>query len=685
MDTQKKIPNRLFNEKSPYLLQHAYNPVNWYPWSQEAFEKAKQEDKPVFLSIGYSTCHWCHVMERESFEDQEAADMLNRYFVSVKVDREERPDIDHIYMTFCQSLTGHGGWPLTIIMTPEQKPFFAGTYFPKYSRMGIPGLLDILEKVKTAWENNRETLMQSGEQIAENLSRHFKEDREHTALTKDVFHKAFDWLEHSFEPDYGGFSPAPKFPTPHQLSFLLRYWKVTGQEKALAMVEKTLDGMYRGGIFDHIGFGFSRYSTDKRWLVPHFEKMLYDNALLAIVYLEAYQVTQKKAYADVADKIFTYVLRDMVSPDGGFYSAEDADSEGEEGKFYLWTPTEIKDILGEEDGEKLCEYYGITEKGNFEGRNIPNRIRANGEATHGEETIAPLRDRVFAEREKRVHPYKDDKILTSWNGLMIAAMAIGGRVLANESYTQAAEKAVKFVLDKLVRKDGRLFARYREGEAAYPAYAEDYAFLVWGLIELYQTTYQPAYLRQAIRMNQEMLKYFWDEDKGGLFMYGQDSEQLIARPKEAYDGALPSGNSVAAVNFLRLARLTGNRELEQLADQQIKAFGSLIQQTPVGHTYFLTAVMFALYPTKEIVITGERKRTDTKEMIEVIHNTFLPHAVSILNAAGEEQAILTEMIPFIQEQKSIEDKATAYVCENFSCQAPIIDKEEFRKLMTYIH
>jgi len=680
MNENKKL-NRLIKEKSPYLLQHALNPVNWYPWCDEAFEKAKIEDKPIFLSIGYSTCHWCHVMERECFEDEEVAEVLNRSFVSVKVDREERPDIDHIYMTFCQALTGHGGWPLTIIMTHDRKPFFAGTYFPKRGRMGMPGLLDILNRVKKAWAENKEALVHSGEHIADSISRDFFSEDEHGGeISKDVIDRAFVWLSDSFEPSYGGFGRAPKFPTAHNLLFLLRYWKIRGERKALDMVEKTLDGMYRGGIFDHIGFGFSRYSTDEKWLVPHFEKMLYDNALLAIAYLEAYQATHKELYARVAQKIFTYVLRDMTSPEGGFYSAEDADAEGEEGKFYIWTPEEIAEVLGKEEGALFCRYHGITDKGNFEGRSIPNRIHA-AEADEQERVIAPLRQRVFEHREKRVHPYKDDKILTSWNGLMIAALAIGGRVLQNAAYIDAAEKAVQFILSKLVREDGRLLARYRDGEAAYPGYVDDYAFLVWGLIELYQTTYKPIYLLQGIRLNKEMIKYFWDEGKGGLFLYGEDSEQLIARPKEAYDGAVPSGNSVAAMNFLRLARLTGHQELEELADRQLKAFGGVINQVPGGHTHFMTAVMFALYPTQEIVIVGEKENRDTQEMIKVLQSTFLPHTVSILRSRDEEGDKLAEVVPFVAEYRPLDNKATAYVCQNFVCRAPVNDAKKLKSIL----
>ena len=681
MSTNKHA-NRLIHEKSPYLLQHAHNPVDWYPWGEEAFKKARAEDKPIFLSIGYSTCHWCHVMERESFEDKEVAEVLNQNFVSIKVDREERPDIDHIYMTFCQALTGHGGWPLTIILTPDQKPFYAGTYFPKKGRMGMPGILDILNRISKAWKQDKESLIEASEQIFKGVQPDFLVKGEEAEISDDILDKAYLALKRSFEPSYGGFSTAPKFPTPHNLSFLLRYWKARGEEEALRMVEKTLDGMARGGIFDHIGYGFSRYSTDQKWLVPHFEKMLYDNALLTIAYLEAFQCTGKEVYRQVAEKVFTYVLRDMTSPEGGFYSAEDADSEGEEGKFYLWKPEEIKEILGESDGQAFCEYYGITPIGNFEGKNIPNRIHAKEAVNHGEEAIAPLREKVFEHRERRFRPYKDDKILTSWNGLMIAAMAIGGKVLENWAYTQAAERAVEFILDRLVRKeDGRLLARYREGEASHLACVDDYAYLVWGLIELYETTYKPIYLHHALHFNGDMVKYFWDEENGGLFLYGKDGEQLIARPKEIYDGALPSGNSVAALNFLRLARLTGDSRLEEMGERQIRAFGKALQRSPAAYTHFMTAVMFAALPGQEIVVAGEPVQEDTQKMLKVLRSRFMPQAVILVKPMGEEGEMLARIAPFVREQKPIGGKAAAYVCQNFACQAPVTDPSRLAQML----
>ncbi len=620
-------------------------------------------------------------MERESFEDEEVADILNKNFVSIKVDREERPDIDHIYMTVCQALTGQGGWPLTIIMTPDQKPFYAATYLPKHGRMGLPGLIDILKAVAQAWRTNRQALIESGNKIVDGLQEQFRLDSEENDFTKEDIHRAYRQLERSFDRVYGGFGHAPKFPIPHNLYFLMRYWKMTGERKALEMVEKTLDAMYRGGIFDHIGYGFSHYSTDRKWLVPHFEKMLYDNALLAIAYLEAYLCTKKDVYAEVARKVFTYILRDMTAPEGGFYSAEDADSEGEEGKFYLWTPGEIKDILGEKEGQIFCSYYGITDEGNFEGRSIPNRIHASGPVNENESLIVPLRQRVFMHRERRVRPFKDDKILTSWNGLMIAAMAMGGRILQDQRYIRAAERAAEFILNRLVGKNGRLLARYRHGETAYLAFLDDYAYLIWGLIELYEATYKPVYLEYAIKQNQQMIDLFWDPSRGGFFLYGRDSEQLIARPKEVYDGALPSGNSVAAMNLLRLARLTGNQDLENVAMRQLKAFSGIVKQYPASHTYFMMAAMFALYPTREIVFAGSKGHQDVTDMINAFNTAFAPHTVTLLHSEDEEGRQLEQMVPYIRGHKPVDGKATAYVCENFACRAPIVDKDELLKML----
>jgi uncharacterized protein YyaL (SSP411 family) len=619
-------------------------------------------------------------MERESFDDQEVADLLNRYFVSIKVDREERPDIDHIYMSFCQALTGHGGWPLTVFMTPEQQPFYAGTYFPKTGAMGIPGLLDILERVRQAWHDDWEALRELGKKCAASVGALAGIPTKSENISKEILHEAYEILEASFDPEYGGFSRAPKFPTPHNLFFLLRYWKATKEPKALEMVEKTLEGIYRGGIFDHIGFGFSRYSTDDKWLVPHFEKMLYDNALLAIAYSETYQATQKQLYAQVARKIFAYVLGHMKSPEGAFYSAEDADSEGEEGKFYLFSPNEIIQILGQEDGQGFCRHFSITPGGNFGGKSIPNLINAPNLNSQDETHMDALRQKVFEYREQRVHPFKDDKILTGWNALMIAAMAIGGRYLEDGVYIHTAETAMDFIFTKLMREDGRLLARYRDNEAAHPAYVDDYAYTVWALIELYETTYNTIYLYRALDLNREMLRLFWDQEEGGLFLYGKDGERLIARPKEFYDGALPSGNSVAAMNFMRLARMIGDVELDKLSYEHIKTFYGNIVDNPNAYTHFLLAVMYALYPTREIIIVGDEDAPETQEMLKVIRGRFLPFAITLFFNEVRNRGI-TDIVPFLRGTKQIQGKTTAYVCEAFACQAPVTDIESLVRIL----
>lgn len=663
----KRQTNRLIHEKSPYLLQHAYNPVDWFPWSDEAFTKAQSEDKPIFLSIGYSTCHWCHVMERESFEDDEVADILNKHFVSIKVDREERPDIDHIYMEVCQILTGSGGWPLTIIMTPDKKPFFAGTYFPKKSRYGYVGLIDLLNKISDAWRNQRDELLNSANRIIEALSTEERE-KDENAVNEDMIHKAYRSLSSSFDEKYGGMGRAPKFPMPHNIMFLLRYYRITRTEKALQMVIKTLESMYRGGIYDHIGFGFSRYSTDDKWLVPHFEKMLYDNALLMYAYTEAYQAAKKDLFKDIAMQIGEYILREMTSTMGGFYSAEDADSEGEEGKFYIWDKKEIYEILGEEDGELYCKAYGITDKGNFEGKDIPNLIENESfEEVSKDEKLAVLRHKLYEYRDKRVHPFKDDKILTSWNGLMIAAMAFSGRVFDDNKYLDAAKKAASFILKNLRRQDGRLLARYREGSADYFGYLDDYAFLIWGLIELYEAVFDEKYISTATELADDMIKLFYDKNQKGFFLYGIDGEKLITRPKELYDGAMPSGNSVAALVLLKLSRLTDRNEYEDIVNEMFQSFGGKVDRYPAGYTYFLTAYMLAVKESMEIVLVGEKEAKETSEMLRLINNEFLPHVTISLKRNGDNNYIM------------VDEKTTAYICRGHSCSKPMNNIDEFSK------
>ncbi|MBW1674870.1 MAG: thioredoxin domain-containing protein, partial [Deltaproteobacteria bacterium] len=617
----KKAHNRLIHEKSPYLLQHAENPVDWYAWGEEAFQKAKKEDKPIFLSIGYATCHWCHVMAHESFEDEEVAQALNTYFIAIKVDREERPDIDKIYMSVCQAMTGRGGWPLSIFMTHEGKPFFAGTYFPKLSRMGMPGFMDIIKKIAFLWKGDRSQLLEASEKITKHLSSISDSGVSAVALDLETLKKGYKQLEMTFDQIWGGFGTAPKFPTPHHLTFLLRWYKRSGDSKALNMVEKTLDAMRRGGIFDQMGFGFHRYSVDERWLVPHFEKMLYDQALLAMAYIEAYQVTGNVKYAQGAHEIFTYVTRDMTSPHGGFYSAEDADSEGIEGLFYLFTPHEIRKHLGAEQGNLFCRFYNITEKGNFEeGRSIlhmPMALQVFAEkegmdVQKLEKALEDARKKLFAIRKRRIHPQKDDKILTAWNGLMIA---------------DAARMAADFILKNLKTPNGRLLRRYRQGDAAYPGYLDDYAFLIAGLLDLYEATFEVSYLKEAIELNESMVDIFWDKKDGGLYFTGQGNESLITRSKEVYDGALPSGNSVAALNFLRLSRMTGNIQLEQKADQLIRAFSEQAADQPMAFTQLLIALDFMIGPSQEIVVVGDPSLTNTQAMIHAVQRRFLPNKV----------------------------------------------------------
>jgi uncharacterized protein YyaL (SSP411 family) len=677
-----KKPNRLASQKSPYLLQHACNPVDWYPWGEEAFARASAENKPVFLSIGYSTCHWCHVMERESFEDEEVASLLNDSFVAVKVDREERPDVDQIYMRVCQAMTGHGGWPLTIIMTPDKKPFFAGTYFPRESRWGRPGLVDILKQAKEAWEKRREKLLAIGEGIV----RAVQPDGEGPPgePKEEVIKEAFERLFAEFDPLFGGFGEAPKFPQPHNIFFLLRFYRRQGEKKALEMAEKTLVCMYKGGIYDHIGFGFSRYATDREWVVPHFEKMLSDNALLACAYLEAYQVTGNPFYAAVARDVFTYVLREMKSPEGGFYSAQDADSEGVEGKFYLWTPEEVAKILGDEEGSFFCRLYDVTPAGNFNGKSVPNLVKSGLEDPPAlEEALQksrPAVEKLFGAREKRVPPAKDDKILTSWNGLLIAALAKGGRILKTPAYTEAAVRAANFLFRELRDENGRLLARYRDKEAALKAYLDDYAFLVWGFLELYETTFFPEFLKKAVFLTGEMIALFGDE-RGGFFFTGHDAEGLIARPVEVFDGATPSGNSVAALNLLRLAHFTGNNAYRELAFRQMRRFAEEVERFPQGHTFFLTAWQFAFWPPQEIIVAGKRGDPATEAFLEVLQREFLPASVVIFLPAGEENRELREIAPFLQDYGCPDGRAAVYICENYSCREPLTDPRELRRLI----
>ncbi len=685
--------NRLIFEHSPYLLQHARNPVDWYPWGDEAFEKARAEGKLVFLSVGYATCHWCHVMEHESFEDEEVAALMNEGFVSVKVDREERPDIDEIYMTVTQAMTGSGGWPMTVILTPDRKPVFAGTYFPKTSQFGRTGMLELLPRLTESYAAEPEKFLEAGVGITEFL----KAQGSQSSGDFDaevVLSQAFRQHVNTFDSAEGGFGAAPKFPTPHRLMYLLRYWKRTGDTQALAMVEMTLTAMRLGGIYDHVGFGFHRYSVDAEWKVPHFEKMLYDQALLTMAYVEAYQATSDSFYADTAQEIIQYVLRVMTSPTGGFYSAEDADSEGEEGKFYVWTQAELVDVLGEEVAETYAAVYQFAPEGNWEeGKahqtNIPH-LQARLDAVAAERGVSvevlrgdleKARLALFMAREKRVHPFKDDKILTDWNGLMIAALAKASLALENSGYRMAATKAADFVLETLRSPDGRLMHRYRAGHAGLPAQQEDYAFLIWGLLELYEATFDVGYLEAAVELNETMITHYADVLHGGFYMTANDGEELLVRPKTAYDGAIPSGNSVAFYNLIRLSRLTGNPRFSAQAEGTARAFGGPLGNSPSNFAVMLLGLDFAVGPSHEVVLVGEHQAVDIRVMRAALYDTFIPNKVVLFRPDDSEAPPITQLATYTLPQRSLDGKATAYVCKNFVCSAPTT---ETKKMMTLL-
>ena len=671
-----KYTNALINEASPYLQQHAHNPVHWYPWGEEAFAKAKKENKPIFLSIGYATCHWCHVMENEDFEDEEVAAMMNKTFISIKVDREERPDIDQVYMQVAQMMNGQGGWPLNILMTPDKKPFYAATYIPKHSRNGRVGMLDLSARVGQLWSQEREKLEQSASKISQALAQRsgaqaIAGDMDVTVLAK----KAVDDLKQSFDKEHGGFGGAPKFPSPHKLLFLLRQVEKNHDSKGLAMVEKTLDAMRAGGLFDQIGFGFHRYSTDAKWLLPHFEKMLYDQAMLMMAYTEAYQLTGHKRHAMVVREIAAYVLRDMRDKTGGFYSAEDADSEGVEGKFYVWKTAEIEAFLGKENAKKAEKMFNLSKNGNFHdeatgkmtGDNIPHLAAWTDAGL--DKDVESIRQTLFATREKRIHPFLDDKILTDWNGLMVAAFAKASRALDEPKYLKAAKKCADFLLQTMRDDQGHLLHRYRHGDAGITGHLDDYAFFTWGLIELYEASFDAKYLQDALDLNNDMLTRFTSES-GGLYLTAHDAEALLVRPMEAWDGALPSGNAVAASNILRLARMSSNSKLEETGDKIFKAFSALLTQAPVGVTHMLSAQVFAAGDSIEIVLAGDKNSKQAKVMVDTLNRLYLPSAIVIWR---DDESM--KLIPFIKLQAPINNQVTVYVCKNFQCNQPVTDSQ----------
>lgn len=663
------MANNLSREKSPYLLQHKDNPVNWYPWGKAAFQKAAKEDKPVFLSIGYSTCHWCHVMAHESFEDKEVAALLNEGFVCIKVDREERPDVDAVYMAACQALTGSGGWPLTVFLTPEQKPFFAGTYFPKRDRYGQSGLIELLHQVRRLWNTNRERLLETGNQLTAVIAQ--KEAAAQDEPDRMLLHDAYRQLQQSFDPVWGGFGAAPKFPTPHNLLFLMHFSQWEEKPLALQMAETTLQSMARGGIFDQIGGGFSRYSTDEKWLVPHFEKMLYDNALLILAYLEAFQLTQKEAYADTARRTAEYMLRELSGSTGGFCCGEDADSDGVEGKYYVFTPCEVLSVLGSEDGKEFCRLYNITENGNFEGSSIPNRI---GKRERGWEQNDARLKQLYAYRKARTSLHRDDKILLSWNAWTVIALARAGFLLEESRYMDAAVQTQRFIEENMTDQNNRLFLRYRDGEAAHAGQLEDYAVYALSLLELYRLTLDASYLKQAIYRAGQMIDFFEDRENGGYFINAADAEQLIARPKETYDGAIPSGNSVAAMVLERLAGLTAETFWREAADRQHRFLAGQIASYPAGHCFALLSMAQMLYPHKELICAGKSVPDELKGYIR----RHLDDGLRILFLSRENEPVLSEAAPFTKAYPVPEQGNVWYLCENGSCHAPVKSFEELK-------
>jgi uncharacterized protein YyaL (SSP411 family) len=682
--------NRLKDEKSPYLLQHASNPVDWFPWGGEAFDRARKEDKPIFLSVGYSTCHWCHVMAHESFEDAGVARLLNENFVCVKVDREERPDIDAIYMAACQMMTGKGGWPLTVVMMPDGRPFFAGTYFPKEDRFGQIGMLELLPQIADVWKTRRNDALAAAENVTnalQGISRHEPGE----IPDKYSLKLAFANIANIYDAANGGFGDAPKFPTPQKIMFLLRYWKRTNDPAALEMAENTLNAMRNGGIHDQLGGGFHRYSTDAQWLVPHFEKMLYDQAMMVLAYVEAFQATRKKEYAETAKSTIAYVLRDLTAPSGGFLCAEDADSEGKEGKFYVWTADEIRSALGGEDSEVAIRTFNVSPEGNFvepmkggpKGENILHFKGTCAELAGGRdaERLDSIRMKLFKHREKRQRPHRDDKVLTDWNGLMIAAIARAAQVLDIPEYADAASRAASFILENLLDNRGRLLHRFRDGEAAVTANADDYAFLIWGLMELYETDFDAGHLRDALRLNDEFLQHFWDDKNGGFHFTADDQEGLIARTRDIHDSAIPSANAVAMLNLLKLARIAGNSGLDDKADRAMRAFSSLMRESPLSCVHAMLAVDFAVGPAAEVVISGKPGSADTAAMLRALRGVFHPNKVVLLRPAGKAAAAVDDLAPYLKDYPVTKGKSTAYVCRGSVCGMPVSEPARMLALL----
>jgi len=683
------MTNRLAQESSPYLLQHEDNPVHWYPWSEEALARAQAEQKPIFLSIGYAACHWCHVMAHESFEDEETAAYMNAHFINVKVDREERPDLDAIYMGAVVAMTGQGGWPMSVFLTPDGDPFFGGTYFPPFPRYGMPSFRQVLESVARAWKEQRADIVANAGEIRQHIGRRLELSGTKGELTAALLGRALATIERQFEPGKGGFGRAPKFPQPMTLEFLLRLMQRHGQTPATQaehMVNYTLEMMALGGIYDHLGGGFARYSTDNDWLVPHFEKMLYDNALLSRVYLHAWQVTGRPLYKQIVTETLDYVVREMRHEAGGFYSSLDADSEGEEGKFYVWQPAEIREVLGDElTADIFMLAYDVTERGNWEGKNILNVNRELAEVARlakisEEETtrlLTAARQTLYEERAKRIWPGLDDKVLTAWNGLMLAAFAEAGRVLDRPDYTAVAVQNAEFLYQTMRQENGRLWRTWKAGhEARYNGYLEDYAYLGDGLLALYQTTFDQRWFDWAQELAELMLTHFCDEQDGGFFDTADDHEALIFRPKDLQDNAVPSGNAMACHLLLQLSLYTGNGRYHDIAQATVSAVYGAMSQYPTGFAHWLCATTFLLSEPQEIAIIGEPAAADTQALLAVVREQYRPHQVT---AAAVPDSPAAETIPLLVNRSQIDGQATAYVCRQFACQRPVTTAEELRE------
>ena len=682
---EPKHTNRLSRETSPYLLQHAHNPVDWYPWGEEAFQKAKGENKPILLSIGYSACHWCHVMEHESFENEKIAALMNELFVNIKVDREERPDLDEIYMNAVQMLTGRGGWPMTMFLTPDRKPFYGGTYFPPEDRQGMPGLPRVLSGVSQAYRERPEDVEKSVSQILAALQRMSESQETSKNFSASIIAQSAEKVARAYDDDNGGLGQAPKFPNAGVYELFLRHYSNSKNERFLEMVVQTLTKMAQGGIYDHLGGGFHRYSVDAKWLVPHFEKMLYDNAQLVRIYAHAYTITRDPLFKSVVDETVSYLLREMLHPQGGFYSTQDADSEGEEGKFFVWTADEIGALVGEADGEIFCRMYDVGEPGNFDGKSILHPILTVGQAnkffrkesSEIAALVARAKQLLFAEREKRIKPLRDEKIIAAWNGLMLSGLAEAIKVSDNPASIDAAKRTIDFIFNNMFR-DGFLLHTYKDGQAKLFGYLDDYAFLATGLLDLYEALFDRVYLNRAVELSEIMLREFWDDRDGGFFFTGKSHEELISRAKPIFDASIPSGNAMATQLLLRLHHLTGNDDYRTRPEKVLRSYYDAMESQPFGFAHMLCAMDSLLKGFKEVVVVGNPGDVGVQEMIAAINSLYLPNKVFQL---ATPDSPLAEISPLLEGKTQVDGRPTAYVCQNFTCSAPVTSASDLRDLL----